>query len=1009
MTINISQALNVNNGSLQPGNFTSPGDVQVNVLGSSLTVNNASQVTALVRAVKATVTLNGTSVVRGQVIANALNMNGGKITGAVWPAMAGGCLTVFGARRFDRTTGQPNSYVEQFTLSASATGPYTLHLQNGADDKESRVSSARVKLNGADVLSPSDFNQNAGVIERNVTLAATNTLEVSLASKPGSFLTITITSACAPADTAPPVVSITSPADNFKTEDGTVPISGTAVDSGANASGVVSVTVNGAAAVFDAQAGTWAQAAALAVGANTITVRAVDNAGNAATQTITVTREITADAQPPALTVTSPLDQSSSYEASVTVTGTAVDEGANATGVRRIVVNGREAVYDAATREWAATDVPLNVGDNVISVVATDGAPTPNESRAQARVTRLRVSPPALVITSPQNGAFLSAESITVAGIVSSVKPDMRIGVTVNGQSATVPGGQFTSTVKLADGVNAIDVVATDALGQQARSSISVTSDRTPPVVSLTDVPSIVEAGKSYLITAQATDGFGVSRVDFFINGVRAASAAQAPYQFTFTTETSLAAGQAIAVTAVAHDLADAIGVASAQTVTTGPCGLYGHIFDDSTGYSLGNVMALPNNADAATSDEGGYFTFVSRVTTGFVRLSKDGYTPVDRLYIAAPGEGVRLFDARLTPLDAQANVIGVTGGNATGDGGRLQARFGANAFTKATDVRLTSVSPQGLMNLLPPGWSPVPGAVIDVRPASSTQAVVASRFASPAHLSVLQTSGLAAGTSLVLARYDEQAHRWIAASRSITAGPNGALEADLPGPGQYAFLVADTGNTAPPSAIAGEALMAGPGADAAALNLATAVSAAEPAASLYSQSAKAAVSFVATPQTRLPSGISIKATFGETYNLLFEGEPLSVDRPAQDIVLYSYPAASIQEPNRIGAFFVAKPTRAQLNVADIFNANVHVEISPVKPGRAGMLVDQSGAAMRAGNGAQLFIPATALSSMQPVFFDSAPVEPAGVQIPGAEIVAAFDIDLTGKTLSRSAIVSLPP
>src|SRR6185436_9180464 len=119
----------------------------------------------------------------------------------------------------------------------------------------------------------------------------------------------------------------------------------------------------------------------------------------------------------------------------------------------------------------------------------------------------------------------------------------------------------------------------------------------------------------------------------------------------------------------------------------------------------------------------------------GIVRLSKAGYTPVERLYMAAPGQGGRLFDARLTPVDGQANRIAASGGEAIGDGGRWRVRFGANAFANATDVRLTAISPQGLIALLPFGWSPVPGASLDVRPASSPQTPAADRFPAPARL----------------------------------------------------------------------------------------------------------------------------------------------------------------------------------------------------------------------------------------------------------------------------------
>ncbi len=186
VAINVGQNLTVNSGAVTLGSYTSPGDLHLNVLGSLLNVNGSSQVSGLVRAYNGTVSLNGTSQVRGQVIANSLTLAGGKVIGAVWPAQSGNSLTVFGPRRFDRTTGPPNQYVEQFALPAGVTSPYTLHIQNGDFNVSNRVSSATVKLNGVDVLTPSDLNQNVAGLDRTVTLAANNQLDVRVASNPGS-------------------------------------------------------------------------------------------------------------------------------------------------------------------------------------------------------------------------------------------------------------------------------------------------------------------------------------------------------------------------------------------------------------------------------------------------------------------------------------------------------------------------------------------------------------------------------------------------------------------------------------------------------------------------------------------------------------------------------------------------------------------------------------------------------------------------------------------------------
>ncbi|HKO42786.1 MAG TPA: hypothetical protein VJU84_05825, partial [Pyrinomonadaceae bacterium] len=115
VTINVGKNLTINSGAVVLGSYTSPGDVRLNVLGSSISINGSSQLSALVRAYNGTVTLNGNAQVRGQVIANSFTLNGGKVIGAVWPAQTTNGLTIFGPRRFDRTTGAANSLEVRLT------------------------------------------------------------------------------------------------------------------------------------------------------------------------------------------------------------------------------------------------------------------------------------------------------------------------------------------------------------------------------------------------------------------------------------------------------------------------------------------------------------------------------------------------------------------------------------------------------------------------------------------------------------------------------------------------------------------------------------------------------------------------------------------------------------------------------------------------------------------------------------------------------------------------------
>ncbi|HKU76413.1 MAG TPA: Ig-like domain-containing protein [Pyrinomonadaceae bacterium] len=781
-------------------------------------------------------------------------------------------------------------------------------------------------------------------------------------------------------------------------------MTGTANDEGANATGVSRVVVNGQPANYNPQTHQWTIDISLSEGSNPINAYAEDGASPAnrsTTVTINVTRH-TPDTAPPTVTITTPLTAFSTYEKTVSLAGTAQDTGLNATGVQSVKVNGVPANFDPATNQWSVASFDLEFGVNHIVVTAADGATPANQGQATVDITRLQLPHPTLTITNPLNGAVVSSSSVTIAGTVFSDLPN-GLTLTIEDVNTPITGGQFARTMQLVDGPNTFDVVAKDAHGQETQLSVTVMRDVTAPAISFVNVPASVQPGNTYQVLVNATDNIGIADVELRLNGEKMGTVTTAPYQFTLSVPAAFAPGVTLVLSAVARDLTNTTTVATAQLQTAGPGGISGYVFDDTTGYVIQDVNALLNGSSPVLTDEQGVFSFVSSTPAGLVRLSKDGYTPVERLYKVAIGEGTALFDARLTPLDSQANTIGASGGTVNGDGGRVQVNFVAGALAQQTDLRVTSVSPQGLANLLPYGWSPVPGAIIDIRTAAG------SALQSPAHVSISSVNGLSPTTTLTLVRYDETTHSWIVVAVELHAAANGALSVDLPSLGQYAFLVADTGTTAPPTPVLGQPLPSSPAADSAALDSAQATAESSPRTAAFSPIAKSSISFFATAASQLPSGVSIEASFGETYNLLGGKDPVLVDRPSQDFVLYAYPAATSGQANRLGAFFIAKPTRTNFSITDLFNANVHVEIRSGRQNKLGALVDNQGGSVRAGDGSQLLIPSNAVSGSQSVFFENVPVQSTGVTLPaGYEMLAAFDVDLGSASLNSSASITVP-
>ena len=98
---------------------------------------------------------------------------------------------IYGPRKFIRATGKPVVVIETFSAPSATT--YNLIVVNGENGKN-RVSSATVKINGIEVLTESDFNQQVDRIERSVSLLLSNSISVELKSAPGSFITVSILS-----------------------------------------------------------------------------------------------------------------------------------------------------------------------------------------------------------------------------------------------------------------------------------------------------------------------------------------------------------------------------------------------------------------------------------------------------------------------------------------------------------------------------------------------------------------------------------------------------------------------------------------------------------------------------------------------------------------------------------------------------------------------------------------------------------------------------------------------
>src|SRR6266700_3779145 len=310
-------------------------------------------------------------------------------------------------------------------------------------------------------------------------------------------------------DTHPPVLAVTAPANGFITNHTPVTASGSVTDAT-----VVTVTVNGAPLAVGSD-GRFSGSVPLTEGSNTLTTVATDAAGNATTDTHT----LTLDTHPPALAVTAPTDGLITRQTPITVSGTVTD----ATPVT-VDVNGIPLPVDAAG--VFTGQASLAEGANPLTVTARDAA---TNTATVARIVTLDTQAPVIAVTQPADGDIINAASVTTTGTVTDATATT---LTVNGGSVPLgAGGAFSIEVPLVPNANTITYAASDAAGNSATQSITVTrrTSSLPPdpalvasVVNRAEVTTIGDA-TSFLYAGATPIQTGVAAGA--INPVRAAVA----------------------------------------------------------------------------------------------------------------------------------------------------------------------------------------------------------------------------------------------------------------------------------------------------------------------------------------------------------------------------------------------------------------------------------------------------------------------------------------------------
>lgn len=287
---------------------------------------------------------------------------------------------------------------------------------------------------------------------------AGQTLQGSATDKAGNTST---TNTTVNLDLTPPTLQITSPADGSVVPVNTVSISGTVDDS---LSGIAAVSCNGTTAGVSGSS--FSCSVDLQGGANTISVLVTDAAGNSASAEM----HVTLSAAP--LNITEPANLSFFNFSPIRIAGTVAAQ------TSAVTVNGISASVSGGN--WSAS-VPLSEGNNTLTAVATKNDGTVNTASIQVT---LDTTPPRVTVDSPADGFKTVEETVTVTGIVNDIVVGTvnsgQAQVTVNGIKAEVANRTYRAdAIPLQLGVNSIQVIGKDQVGNSATTTIKVTREAT--------------------------------------------------------------------------------------------------------------------------------------------------------------------------------------------------------------------------------------------------------------------------------------------------------------------------------------------------------------------------------------------------------------------------------------------------------------------------------------------------------------------------------------------------
>ena len=320
---------------------------------------------------------------------------------------------------------------------------------------------------------------------------------------------------------ASPTVTITAPTGNptYSAANPSVDLAGTTAGELALTE-VAWATDHGTSGTCDGTSTWTASDIELVPGPNVITITATDSGPRTGTATLTV---VYTDTTAPSVAITAPV-ATATYTTSnqqLAMSGTSSDNDEVETVFWSNSRGG--AGVCTGTSAWSIAAVPLALGQNVITVSASDEAG--NVATKTLTVTRTDATPPVVAITAPVSSTTYATNNpqITVAGTASD-----NVGVTTVSWSNDRGGsGACTGTaawgidlIDLTSGINVITISASDATGNVGTKTLTVTytPDALAPTISITSPTSsavYTTDDPAFSLSGTAADSVGVQSVSW--------------------------------------------------------------------------------------------------------------------------------------------------------------------------------------------------------------------------------------------------------------------------------------------------------------------------------------------------------------------------------------------------------------------------------------------------------------------------------------------------------------